>query len=110
MVIVPRAVRRYHSYFAFRPVDDPGRRPSLKVLKKPMLILFCLFLLLVPPLCADHNPLVPRPQHIRYGDGRLALAGVSISFESAPAAEDLFAADELASALAAASGARVQVV
>src|SRR5579864_614504 len=75
-----------------------------------MLILFCLFLLVVPPLCADHNPLVPRPEHIRYGDGRLALAGISISFGSAPAAEDLFAADELASVLSAATGARVPVV
>ena len=59
-------------------------------------VLLCRLLLLVPALCADHNPLIPRPQQIRYGEGRLALKGVTISFESSPLAEDLFAADQLA--------------
>ena len=73
-------------------------------------VLLCRLLLLVPALCADHNPLIPRPQQIRYGEGRLALKGVTISFESSPLAEDLFAADQLASALADLTGAKLPVL
>jgi len=63
------------------------------------LLLFCLPFFLVTPLQAAHRPLVPRPQQIQYGNGRLALKGIAISFSSSPAPEDRFAADELASAL-----------
>ena len=62
--------------------------------------LVCLLLLLATPLRAAHRPLVPRPQQIQYGNGRLALKGITISFGSSPAPEDRFAAHELASALA----------
>src|SRR5712692_9183405 len=72
--------------------------------------LFCWLLPLVPSLYADHNRLIPRPQQIRYGEARLALKGVTISFGSSALAEDLFAADELASALADLTGARVPVM
>src|SRR5260370_15054618 len=63
-------------------------------------LLICLLFLLVTPLPAAHKPLVPRPQQIQYGNGRLALKGITISFRSSPAQEDRFAANELASALA----------
>jgi len=63
-------------------------------------LLVCLLFLLVTPLEAAHRPLVPRPQQIQYGNGRLALKGITISFGSNPAPEDRFAANELASALA----------
>jgi hypothetical protein len=62
---------------------------------RPALLLF-----LVSSLQAAHKPLVPRPQQIQYGNGRLALKGITISFKSSPAPEDRFAADEVASALA----------
>jgi len=64
-------------------------------------LLVCLLFLLVTPLQAAHGPLVPRPQQIQYGNGRLALKGITISFRSNPAPEDRFAANELVSALAA---------
>ena len=65
-----------------------------------MALVVFLLLLLVMPLQAVHKPLVPQPQHILYGKGRLALKGITISFWSSPAPEDRFAANELASALA----------
>ena len=64
-----------------------------------MKTLACLFLLLAPLAWADHNPLLPRPRQVQYGNGDLPLQGLSISFGMAPLAEDRFAADELASAL-----------
>jgi hypothetical protein len=67
-------------------------------------------LLVFPPLYADHHRLIPQPQQIRYGEGILALKGVTISFGSTPLAEDLFAADELASALAELTGTRAPVM
>ena len=53
-----------------------------------------------PLLGADeHNPLLPRPQQIQYGTGRLPIAGLEIGFASSPTAPDRFAADELAAGL-----------
>ena len=63
-------------------------------------LLLCLPFFLVTALQAAHKPLMPRPQQIQYGKGRLALKGITISFKSRPTPEDRFAADELASALA----------
>jgi hexosaminidase len=50
-------------------------------------------------LAAKHRPLPPQPQQIEYGSGRLALRGLTIGFGSTASPEDLFAAQELASAL-----------
>jgi hexosaminidase len=59
---------------------------------------------------AAHNPLLPAPQEIRYGAGKLPVRGIVIRFEGfSPAPEDLFAARELASWLKAACGAPVAV-
>ena len=44
--------------------------------------LFCGLLLLRGSLYAGHNPLVPQPQQIQYGTGRLKLKGLRISFGS----------------------------
>jgi hexosaminidase len=63
-------------------------------------LVVCLLFLLVMPLPAAHSPLVPRPQQVHYGHGRLALKGITISFGSSPAQEDRFTANELATALA----------
>ena len=68
-------------------------------------------LLLTPALGrAEHNPLLPRPQQIRYGSGQLRIEGLSIRFASGPTTEDRFAADELASALRARAESPVPVV
>ena len=46
-----------------------------------------------------HNPLLPRPQEIRYGAGRLPVSGLQIGVSSDQTPQDRFAADELASGL-----------
>jgi hexosaminidase len=58
----------------------------------------------------EHNPLLPRPQTTQYGPGRLALAGVGISFGSVPSAEDRFAATELSQVLKEATGVNVPIL
>jgi hexosaminidase len=59
---------------------------------------------------ATHNTLLPAPQEIRYGAGRLPVRGLIIRLAGpSPTPEDLFAARELAAWLAAASGAPVHV-
>ena len=50
-------------------------------------------------ILAQHNPLLPRPREIHYGNGKLALRGLSICVASTAAAEDQFAARGLATAL-----------
>jgi hexosaminidase len=72
-------------------------------------LFLCCLLLLVGPLYAGHNPLVPRPQQIQYGSARLKLKALRISFGSSPAPEDRFTANELATALSAATGSAVRV-
>jgi hypothetical protein len=72
-------------------------------------LLLGLAALLAPAMPAAHSPLLPTPQQIKYGDGRLALKDVSLSFASAPLAEDLFAADHLAAALGELTGATVPI-
>ncbi len=58
---------------------------------------------------ADHNPLLPRPQQVRYGNGTLALKGLSICFASPPSADDRFAAEQLAARLSAIGQTRVEI-
>lgn len=74
------------------------------------LLLLCVLVFLMTPLQAAHRPLLPRPQQIQYGDGRLVLKGITVSLSSNPAPEDRFAADTLASALAEITGERVPVI
>jgi hypothetical protein len=75
-----------------------------------MKTLACLLLPLAPLFSAGHNPLLPRPQHVQYGSGELPLKDVSISFGMTPLPDDRFAADELASALRALTGAAIPVI
>jgi hexosaminidase len=44
---------------------------------------------------AEHSPLLPRPQQVRYGSGRVELRDAQIVFGMAPETVDLFAATEL---------------
>src|SRR5207302_715704 len=65
---------------------------------------------LVRPLLAAHKPILPRPQQIEYGSGRLPLRGVSVDLGSTAGPEDRFAANELSSALSLVAGTTVPVV
>jgi len=48
---------------------------------------------------SGHNPLLPRPQQIKYGSSRLPITGLEIGFASSPTPEDRFTANKLASGL-----------
>jgi hexosaminidase len=57
----------------------------------------------------EHNPLLPRPQEIRYGAGRLPVSGLQIGFGADPTPQDRFAADALASGLGSRAHVEVRV-
>jgi hypothetical protein len=52
-------------------------------------------------VAAAHSPLLPKPQNIQYGPGRLPLQGLHIRLAGDAAGEDRFAASELAAILSA---------
>ncbi|HEX5413691.1 MAG TPA: beta-N-acetylhexosaminidase [Terriglobia bacterium] len=58
---------------------------------------------------AAHNPLLPRPQQVTYGDGHLPVRGLAIEFASTPAPEDRFAAERLAKWLGERAGAEIPI-
>ena len=58
---------------------------------------------------AAHSPLLPQPQQIAYGAGRLEVRGLGIDFASPPNPEDRFAAAELAKWLGSLAGAEIPV-
>lgn len=58
---------------------------------------------------AEHNPLLPRPQSIQYGTGRLLVNGLVIRFGFTPSAEDRFGARQLSRALKELTGVEVPV-
>jgi hexosaminidase len=58
---------------------------------------------------SSHNVLLPHPQQIRYGAGKLPLRSLGIRFASSPSSEDRFAAGELASVLALRAGTSIPV-
>src|SRR5207249_10215592 len=64
----------------------------------------------VRPLLAARQPILPHPQQIEYGSGRLPLRGASIGLGSETGPEDRFAANELASALSLMAGTTIPVV
>lgn len=64
--------------------------------------LLCLVILAAwPALGAERNPLLPRPQSVRYASGSLAVKGLSVRFASTPSREDRFTAQQLSSKLTA---------
>src|SRR2546422_879118 len=87
-----------------------GANDTPQVLRYNMCFFIGLLLIMLPAQAAEHKPLLPRPQEVRYGSGHLALRGLTIRFSSAPGPEDRFAAHELSSALSAAAQSRVAVV
>src|SRR5271157_4930579 len=60
-------------------------------------------------LKAEHQPLLPQPQQIQYGAGRLSLGGLSINLVSDPAPEDQFAEAELSAFLSRRAGRTIPV-
>jgi len=73
------------------------------------LLSFCLILLTLSAAAADHNPIIPQPQKLRYGTSQFGLNEVSIGFTGTPSSEDIFAAGELAAFLSGISGKPVNV-
>ncbi len=71
--------------------------------------LFLAWLVAPSTRAADHNPLLPRPQEVRYGNGSLRLQGLSIRIASDASAEDRFAAEQLAAALSSRSGTSIPI-
>jgi hypothetical protein len=57
----------------------------------------------------EHRQLLPQPQQITYGTGRLPIRDLTIGLPANPSAEDRFAAADLADALASISGAKIPV-
>ncbi len=57
----------------------------------------------------DHNPLLPQPQKVTYGNGQLQVKGLTIAFASKPSTEDRFAAQELAGILSRVSSGKIVV-
>ena len=69
-----------------------------------------LLLLFVTSAFADGaRALLPRPQKVQYGKGRLELSSLVIRFASKPDAEDRFAAQELSRFLSAKTGSKIAV-
>jgi hypothetical protein len=60
-------------------------------------------------MAAAHSPLLPKPQQIQYGPGRLPLRGLHIGLAGNVADEDRFAASELASILSARSTTLIRI-
>lgn len=60
--------------------------------------IYCLSLILfsISLSATSQNPILPKPQKITYGEGQIAVKGLTIGFASEPGSEDLFAARELA--------------
>ena len=74
-------------------------------------IFTCLLLLQISFLATakDHNPLLPQPQKVIYGNSQLPVKGLTIGFASKPSAEDRFAAQELAGILSEVSSSKIMI-
>jgi hexosaminidase len=59
---------------------------------------------------AQELHVLPEPQHVQLGSGTLAIAGLKITFASAPSPEDRFAAQELSSGLKQSTGVQLPIV
>src|SRR5260370_39139781 len=68
-----------------------------------------IWLLCWTSMAAAHSPLLPKPQQIQYGPGRLPLRGLHIGLAGNVADEDRFAASELASILSALSTTLIRI-
>ncbi|MEP6595737.1 MAG: beta-N-acetylhexosaminidase [Ginsengibacter sp.] len=76
----------------------------MKVFFYPFLILYSL-----SASAKDHNPILPQPQKIHYGNGAFNIKNVTIGFASKASTEDRFAAQELADILSQAGSEKIIV-
>jgi hexosaminidase len=74
----------------------------------PLVAVLLLSRTLPPASGAEHRPLLPQPQQIHYGSGRIPIRGLSIQLPPDAAAEDAGAGRVLASCLSDRSGAPVE--
>jgi hypothetical protein len=58
----------------------------------------------------EHQPLLPRPQEVRYGSSQISLQGISVRLPPEAVAEDWFGARMLSGCLSRRLGAEVPVV
>jgi len=72
-------------------------------------ICICLLVSTLNAGAAGHNPILPQPQKIKYGNGNFNLKGVSVGFASRPTTEDKFAAGELARILSEITSENIRV-
>jgi hypothetical protein len=94
--------KKRSAYWMARHEDGSSRLCCVcrwRTMGDSMVLHLCLPFFLMTPSRAAHRPLVPRPQQIQDGSGRLALKSMAISFGSSPTPEDRFAVNELASKL-----------
>src|SRR5690242_8289882 len=76
------------------PAGSCVRESDFKVKRFSLLLLGC------PALfAAGHNVLLPQPQKVHYGEGRLPLSGLSVVSATAAAPEDAFAVKLLSEGL-----------
>src|SRR2546422_11419664 len=65
----------------------------------------CILICSCPALiAAGHNTLLPQPQAVRYGEGRVPLKGLSVVLASPSTAEDQFTVRRLSEGLASHGG------
>ncbi len=77
-----------------------GTPPSQRLTHWLPCAISLIWLSLVPAWAdASHKALLPRPQQIRYGTGRLPVRGLSVRLVGEPGAEDRFAAQQLSDCL-----------
>jgi hexosaminidase len=70
---------------------------------------YCLLIFTLSANARMHNSILPQPQKVKYGEGQLALKGLTIGFASKPSAEDRFAAEELSHILSAVTSTKILV-
>jgi hypothetical protein len=63
------------------------------------IIYSCLLFLVLSTPAVSQKTILPQPQKITYGEGKIPVKGLTIGFASKPSAEDRFAARELSKIL-----------
>jgi hexosaminidase len=69
----------------------------------------CLLGLVAAPVHAEHRPLLPRPQQVKYASGSVPLADLAIGFDGAPDEQDVFAIQQLVAGLSSVAHLKVLI-
>jgi hexosaminidase len=73
-------------------------------------LIFFLWLSISLTASAQHNPLLPQPQQVAYGSGKLSLLELRIRLPDGSPAEDKFAAKQLSSCIRRRTGVELAIV